>query len=162
MRIFSFLVYELQPDSEDYFRHSDIGVQFSVYSSNHELVLILNKPNFTSSNPEDPDPKNSYELVIGGGDEHDTTWLSVVDREKEQKTRIQSIHTPHILSHNHPRTFWIRIGSNSSEDSKTKKYLQFGTLQSQQPPILIWPVKHNFVLNEILTKQLPGNIIDIR
>ena len=128
-----------------------------MYPSSNEIVLTFNDPKHQNNHSE-----RSYELVIGGGDEHDTTWLSIIDSKKDQKTRLKSVYTPRILYHEQPQMFWIQIGSNESTKSTNQKFIKFGRVRNQQSAILLWPVKKNFVLNEILTEQLPENNIDIR
>ena len=160
--IYNFTVYKLLSDSETDWPYEETLIQFSAYSSNREILLKLNNPNFTSLETRKSRAESSYELVIGGGDEHDTTWLSIIGRKKEQKTRINSAHTPHILNQKHPRTFWIRIGSNINSKAQKRKFIQFGNQLSQENAILTWPVPSNFILSEILTKELPENIIKIR
>lgn len=128
-----------------------------MYPSSNELVLTFNDPTLQNTHSE-----RSYELVIGGGGEHDLIWLSIIDNKKDQKTRLKSVYTPRILSHEQPQMFWIQIGSNESTKSTNQKFIKLGRVRNQQSAILSWPVKNNFVLNEILTQQLPENNINIR
>ena len=130
-------------------------IVFSAQSSNRELVLKL-------LNTNRHHPASSYELVIGGGDEHDTTWLSIIGTNQNRKTRIKTVYTPNILPEQHPSSFWICIGSNVTSKSQNKRFIQFGRLHHQKNPIITWPVANSFAINELFTKQLAGNIMNIR
>ena len=130
-------------------------IVFSAQSSNRELILKLLNSNRTH-------PASSYELVIGGGDEHDTTWLSIIGTNQNRKTRIKTVYTPNILSQQRPSSFWISIGSNVTSKSRDKRFIQFGRLHHQKNPIITWPVPNSFSINELFTKQLAGNIMNIR
>ena len=152
-----FTVYKLQSTTKYKSHHEEIFVQFYVHPSSNEIVLTFNDQLL-----QKPHSEKSYELVIGGGDEHDTSWLSIIDRKKNQQTRLRSVYTPRILSHDQPKMFWIQIGSNESTKSTNQKFIKFGRVRNQQSAILSWPVKNNFVLNEILTEHSPENNIDIR
>ena len=91
-----------------------------MYPSSNELVLTFNDPSLPNTHSE-----RSYELVIGGGGEHDLIWLSIIDNKKDQKTRLKSVYTPRILSHEQPQMFWIQIGSNESTKSTNQKFIKF-------------------------------------
>ena len=146
---------KLQSDPKTYFNHVETMIVFSAQSSNREIVLKLVNSNRTH-------PASSYELVIGGGDEHDVTWLSIIGKNQNRKTRIKTAYTPNILSQHHPSSFWISIGSNATSKSQNKRFIQFGRLHRQKNPIITWPVENSFAMNEIFTKQLAGNILNIR
>ena len=151
----------------DYEPHEEVLVQFSALSSNKEIILLLNFPHTNSNSSKDEDQDESFELVIGGGDEHDTTWLSLYNEKMDLKGRVQSANTPNILSHEELRSFWIRIGNTFSKQlSQTSvgSYLEFGQGPTHMPSILSWPVrqKYTFILHNIAVKQLPGNTLNIR
>ena len=131
-----------------------------MFSLDTEIILFLNPQD---QHYTDENHAESFKLVIGGGDEHDTTWLSVLDKEKSLETRIQSKSTPHILSNEDLRSFWIRVGYKESHSSSENTItLEFGLGPIQTPSIISWPVGRKFVLRHIGVKQLPGNKLDIR
>ena len=157
--------YKLDYEAMDNEPHEDVLIQFSALSPNKEIILLLNFPHTTSNSSQDEHQDESFELVIGGGDEHDTTWLSLYNQKTDLKGRVQSANTPNILSHEELRSFWIRIGKTFSKQlshNSRVSYLEFGKGTTHMPSILSWPVSHKFVLHHIAVKHLPGHTLNIR
>ena len=141
-------------------------IQFSGLSSNRELILILNNVLILPNSSEERRKYNTYELVLGGGDEHDASWLSVLDQKRSRKTRLHTIKTPRIVSDEEPMSYWIRLryrlpGLNKLSIDKSL-YLEFGKDLDTENSILSWPVEDRFVLKNVAIKQLPGITVNIR
>ena len=141
-------------------------IRFAGLSSNRELILIVNFA-LTQLNPsEEIREDNQYELVLGGGDEHDMSWLSFLDEKRSQKTRLHSVKTPHIVSDEELMSYWIRLGYRLPGSNEfpldDSLYLEFGKGLGGENPILSWPVENLFVLKNFVVKQLPGNTVNIR
>ena len=149
------VIYKFENKALNYKPHEEILIEFSAISSSKEITLLLNFPHKNYNSSQGFYPDESFELVIGGGDEHDTTWLSIYNTKRAWKGRVQSVSTPNILSHEELRTFWIRIGNKVSK-SPGDSYLEFGKGPSHMPPIISWPVRHKFILCTIAVKLLPG------
>ena len=141
-------------------------IQFSGLSSNRELILVINSA-LTQLNPsEEIREDNKYELVLGGGDENDMSWLSFLDEKRSQKTRLETVKTPHIVSDEELMSYWIRLGYRLPGSNEfpldDSLYLEFGKGLGSENPILSWPVENRFVLKNLVVKQLPGNTVNIR
>ena len=141
-------------------------IHFAGLSSNREIILILSKSLIQPKPSEENRDDHKYELVLGGGDEHDMSWLSILDETRSQKTRLHTVKTPHIVSDEELMSYWIRLryrlpGSNEFplDDSL---YLEFGKGLGSENPILSWPVENRFILKNVVVKQLPGNTVNIR
>ena len=159
-------IYKVRNQNSNYKSDQEAFIQFSVFSTNNELVLLLNYPHQQLNLSTDAYHDESYELVIGGGDEHDISWLSLFDANKRLKTRVQSASTPHILSHEELRSFWIRLRYKELKSFSgvldDTLFLEFGQGPSHMSPIMSRPVGRKFLLHHIGVKQLPGNNVNIR
>ena len=137
-----FFLYETKDKKVGENFDDDVYLQFSVLSTSKELVLSLNHPRSISNLSTRGNGQGtnthlrelSYELVVGGGDEHDISWLTLLDAKKRLKTRLQSKNTPHILSHEEMRTFWLRLRKHNE-------------INSQNPRELL---KDNFIYKDVL------------
>ena len=139
---------------------------FSALSSSRELVIILNNVLIQPNSSEERRKDDTYELVLGGGDEHDTSWLSVLDEKRSRKTRLYTIKTPRIVSDEEPMSYWIRLryrlpGLNKLSIDKSL-YLEFGKGLDTENSILSWPIEDRFVLKNVAIKQLPGITVNVR
>ena len=155
-----------QTQGVPYDTHEKTMIQFSGLSSNRELILILNYAPIQPNSSEERREDNSYELVLGGDDEHDMSWLSVLDEKRSRKTRLRTVKTPRIVSDEEPMSYWIRLryrlpGLNKLSIDKSL-YLEFGKGLDTENSILSWPVEDRFVLKNVAIKQLPGITVDIR
>ena len=141
-------------------------IQFSGLSSNRELILVLNYATIQPNSSDERREDNTYELVIGGGDEHDMSWLSVLDEKRSQKTRLCTVKTPRIVSDEEPIPYWIRLGNRLPGLGKLSidksLYLEFGKGLDTENSILSWPVEDRFVLKNVAIKQLPGITVNVR
>ena len=160
------LIYKVRNKNIKYKSDREVIIQFSAFSTDNELILLLNYPHQQLNLSRDHYYDESYELVIGGEDEHGTSWLSLFDRNNKLKERVQSASTPHILSHEELRSFWIRLRykklKNSSDILDDTLFLEFGQGSSDMTSVMSWPVGRNFVLRHIGLKQIPGNNVNIR
>ena len=94
------------------------------------------------------------------------SWLSFLDEKRSQKTRLDTVKTPYIVSDEELMSYWIRLGYRLPGSNEfpldDSLYLEFGKGLGSENPILSWPVESRFVLKTLAVKQLPGNTVNIR
>ena len=159
--------------------HQETSLKFAVVSTTKEIVLLLHPfpvegIDGQSSNLSD---ERFYKLVIGGGDENDLSWLSIVNNKNGFITKLHTVFSPHVVKEGEMHNFWLRLRKHNSVINAENKnsnrvfpdafiseslMLEFGKGSIATAPILSWPVQPNFQLRNIDVPKLEGHHNNIR